>query len=76
MVTVAPDVQIQMSHESSILPNITSAIYSANAQKKEEFIRTQLDNLNLGNMLEVSGRVCIAYMHLLIFIEHIHVIKY
>ncbi|XP_045469394.1 transcription-associated protein 1 isoform X2 [Harmonia axyridis] len=57
MVTVAADTQIQMSHESSILPNITSAIYSANAQKKEEFIRTQPDNLNLGTMMEINEEI-------------------
>ncbi|KAL3270789.1 hypothetical protein HHI36_021313 [Cryptolaemus montrouzieri] len=57
LVTVVPDTQIQMSHESSILPSITSAIYSADAQKKEEFVRTQQDNLNFGTMLEIKEEI-------------------
>ncbi|KAK9874414.1 hypothetical protein WA026_002761 [Henosepilachna vigintioctopunctata] len=57
LVTVVADVPIQMSHESSILPNITSAIYSADAHIKEEFVRTQLESLNFGHMLEVKDEI-------------------
>ncbi|KAF5284945.1 hypothetical protein FQA39_LY16900 [Lamprigera yunnana] len=41
--TAASDTKIQMSHESSILPNITSVVNSADPLKKEEFLAIKQD---------------------------------
>lgn len=37
LVTASPDVKIQMSHESSILPSITSVLNHVDARKREQF---------------------------------------
>lgn len=44
LVTASPGISIQMSHESSILPSITSVINSADKEKRADFDKRQQDN--------------------------------
>ncbi|XP_044261128.1 transcription-associated protein 1 [Tribolium madens] len=55
LVTAVPDTCIQMAHESSILPSITSVINSP--EKREEFSSMQIDNPNFYTTTEIKEEV-------------------
>ncbi|KAJ8927057.1 hypothetical protein NQ314_020525 [Rhamnusium bicolor] len=57
LITAAPDGGIEMSHESSILPSITSVINCADKQKKEEFNRHQFQKPNFPEPMENKDEV-------------------
>nr|CAH7738958.1 unnamed protein product [Callosobruchus chinensis] len=57
LITAAPDNGIKMSHESSILPSITSAINQADKQKKEEFGLYQIQNPHIFDSSEIKEEV-------------------
>lgn len=55
LVTASADSSIQMAHESSILPSITSVINSA--EKREEFNSMQVDNPEFYTSTEIKEEV-------------------
>nr|XP_022907724.1 transformation/transcription domain-associated protein [Onthophagus taurus] len=57
LATVSPDRQIQMSHESCIIPSITSVINHADSEKKTEFLTFQKENPNFYESMDIKEEI-------------------
>lgn len=57
LVTVTPEMKIQMSHESSILPSISSVIASSDPKKKEDFESLKIINPEIYENIEIKEEI-------------------
>ncbi|KAI4454767.1 ataxia telangiectasia mutated atm -related [Holotrichia oblita] len=57
LVTASSEFRIQMAHESSFLPSISSVIDQADPQKRKEFLTFQTENPNFYENMEIKEEV-------------------